>query len=67
MPENNDKKRFGRRLGLGIAAIIHADMFYFIAVYKGLDLSWFDKPSMVILGICLFVGGFLTATDLWKK
>ena len=67
MPEENNGKKFSRRLGLGIAAMVHVDIFYAIAVWKGLDLSWFEKPAMLVLGICLFVGGFLTATDLWKK
>jgi len=67
MTENNNGKKFSRRLGLGIAALVHLDVFYAVAIIKGLDLSWVDKPAMFALGICLFVGGFLTATDLWKK
>ena len=69
MAENNNK-RWGRRLGIGIISIVHVDIFYAIAVWRGLDIEWFQKPAAVILGICLFIGGFLTATDLmnrWKK
>ena len=70
MAENNEKKRWGRRLGVGIAALVHVDVFYMIAVAKGLTIEWFQKPAVIILGICLFIVGFLTATDLmnrWKK
>lgn len=67
MPENNQKKRWGRRLGLGIAALVHFNVFYAVAVLKGLDLSWVEKPAMFVFGICVFVGGYLTATDIWMK
>ena len=70
MTENNNKKRWGRRLGLGIVAILHADVFYGIAVWRGLDIAWFKDPALFVFGIVLFVGGFLTATDIvnkWKQ
>ena len=67
MEENNGKKRWGRRLGLGIAALIHFDAFYAVAVLKGLDLSWVEKPAIFIFGLVAFIGGYLTATDILKK
>lgn len=68
--EVSEKKRWGRRLGVGLISIAHVDVFYGIAVAKGLSIEWFQTPAVIILGICLFIGGFLTATDLmnrWKK
>ena len=68
MPEqNNGKRRWGRRLGLGIAALVHIDFFYFMAITRNVDIDWFQIPATIVLGICLFVGGYLTATDLWGK
>jgi len=66
MAVNNGKKKWGRRLGVGIIAIVHADFFYIYGTISD-SLEWSYKWSLLIMGIAGFIGGFLTFTDLMNK
>jgi len=66
MPENNDKKRWGRRLFVGLLAFAHIDVFYFHGATKGI-LEHSYKWALLAVGIALFIGGYLTATDIMDR
>ena len=54
-----------RRLKLGIAAIVHVDVFFVVGVItKNIEAVY--NWALAVAGICLFVGGFITITDFIK-
>ena len=75
MAENNEKKRFGRRAGIGIGAIVLISLAFYVIIFVfksnadllkvGLDL--FGNYSAIILGIAGFIIGGLSATDILLK
>jgi len=63
MAENNNKKRWGRRLGTTIGWVVLTTIAYYICMFKGLDLDWwlaYAKYTTIALG---FLVGGLTITD----
>jgi len=62
--ENNEKKRWGRRVGSVIVWGILLTVAYYIVLFKGVDLSWWSEyGKFMTYGLGFLVGG-LTATDL---
>lgn len=61
-----NQKRWGRRLAVGLIALAHVDLFFFIGLSKDC-LEWGYKYALLAVGIALFVGGFLTVTDFMKS
>lgn len=67
MPNNNEKKRFGRRAGGGIIAVTLITIAFYICLFKDVDLAWLKLYTTWIVGVYGFVVGGLTLTDLLKK
>ena len=75
MAENNEKKRFGRRAGIGIGTgiLITVAFYYVVNSFKldaallkiGLDL--FGNYSSIMLGLAIFIITGLSATDILLK
>ncbi len=75
MAENNEKKGFSRRAGVGIGALILISVafYYIIETFKmkaellklGMDL--FGNYTSIILAISAIIIGGLSATDLLGK
>ena len=67
MEANNDKKRFGRRAGFGLLAVILITVFAYFCMFKfedpAIGLKWVIVYTAIIGGICCLVGGLLTITD----
>lgn len=66
MSENNNKIRWGRRLAVGLLALAHIDFFFFYGITKDV-LEWSYKYALLVFGVALFVGGYLTATDMVNR
>ena len=67
MAENNEKKRWGRRLGATIGWAVLLNVAFYFAATKGLDVEWFKTFSgYMTLGLGFLVGG-LTLTDAVLK
>lgn len=68
MDENNEKKRFGRRAGFGVAAVVLITVFAYFCMFKFSDpeagLKWVIVYSAIVGGICCLIGGLLTLTDI---
>lgn len=68
MEENNEKKRFGRRAGFGIAAVALITVFSYFCMFKFSDpeigIKWVMVYSAIVGGICCLIGGLLTLTDI---
>ena len=63
MPENNNKKRWGRRLGTTVGWVILTTIAYYICMFKGMDLDWWlGYAKYTTIGLGFLVGG-LTITD----
>lgn len=64
----NDKKRFGRRAGFAVAAMVLITAFAYIALLKisdpAIGLKWLMVYSLFIGGIAAIAGGLLTVTDI---
>jgi len=61
--ENNNKKRWGRRMGATIVWTILVSTAFYICLFKGVELSWwleYAKYHTYALG---FIVGTLTITD----
>lgn len=70
MEKPTEKKRWGRRLGLGIIAYLSITAALYFLVTRGADIEWFKIYSGYVTLLALFTGGYLTATDIadrWKK
>jgi len=68
MTENNDKKKWGRRLGVFIGVATLVSVAFYVCVFRGPDyLEYFKQYSMIIFGIGAVVTTGLTATDVWGK
>lgn len=71
MPENNnEKKRFGRRAGCALIAILLTTVAYYFCMFKGMQLEWFAEYAKTMLYIVGFMTGTLTITDAvqsWRK
>lgn len=65
--ENNEKKRFGRRAGFGIAALALITIEHYVAIFKELSIEWPTTYAMYIAGITAFIIFGLSATDIFKK
>jgi len=75
MTENNEKKRFSRRVGVGVGAIVLISIafYYVIETFKmkaellklGMDL--FGNYTSIVLAISAIIIGGLSATDLLGK
>ena len=69
MTENvNDKKRFGRRAGFGVAALVLIQIAFYFCMFKFTDpeigLKWFLFNSGITSIICGVIAGVLTVTDI---
>lgn len=64
---NNDKKRFGRRLGTTIGATILITVAYYICLFQGHDISWFTTYTKYVSYFLGFLVGGLTITDVVLK
>jgi len=63
----NERKRWGRRLGVTIAWGILLVTTYYIVLFTGNDLVWFTEfAKFMTLGHGFLVGG-LTVTDVALK
>lgn len=64
----NDKKRFGRRAGFAVAAMVLITVFAYVALLKVSDpaigLKWLMVYSLFVGGIASIAGGLLTVTDI---
>ncbi len=67
MTKNNEKKRFGRRAGFGLGAVVLLTTAFYITLFKEVELDWFTKYSTYMVGLLAFIIGGLTATDIWGK
>lgn len=75
MAENNEKKRFGRRAGIGIGVVVLLSIAFFHVVNKlgsdaillklGVDL--FGVYAQMVLGVAFLIIGGLSATDILLK
>lgn len=63
-PNNNEKKRFGRRAGGGIVAASLVTLGFYVCIFKTVDMEWFKLYTTWIVGIYGVVAGGLTLTDL---
>jgi len=67
MPENNDKKRWGRRVGSTVVWFLGTQTAFYVALFKGVDPSWFQyNAGFLTIGLGFLVGG-LTITDAVLK
>lgn len=67
MTENNEKKRWGRRLSTTIAWAVLLNAAFYACVFKGIDVGWFQTyAGYMTLGLGFLVGG-LTITDVVLK
>lgn len=69
MTENgNDKKRFGRRAGFGVAALIILQVAFYFCMFRFSDpeigLKWWLFNAGVTSIICGVIAGVLTVTDI---
>ena len=66
--KNNEKKRFGRRAGFGVAALILIEISFFFCMFKFSDpqigLKWFLFNAGIVGAICGIIAGVLTITDI---
>lgn len=67
MTENNEKKRFGRRAGFGITALVLSTASYYVCLFGGKSLDWFNTYSAFVVGIIGFIVSGLTITDILLK
>lgn len=67
MAENNEKKRFGRRAGFGIAGMVLITTAFYFCIFKELDLNWFVKYSIYTLALIGFIISGLSLTDVIGK
>jgi len=63
----SEKKRFGRRAGFSLGAVVLLTIAFYITLFKEADLDWFVKYSTYIVGLLVFIISGLTATDIWGK
>ncbi len=68
-PEIN-KKWHSRRLIVGGTAWVSITFAFVYCINKGVDIGWFNAYTWATTVLALFIGGYLTATDMinkWKK
>jgi len=60
---NNNKRHWGRRLGLGVAWFIAVTVAFYFCIIRGVEIDWFTRyAGYLTLGIG-FIDGCLTVTD----
>ena len=72
MPNNNEKKRFGRRATFGVASLVlitvgfYVSMIVFVLVKSNpeLGLKWWLMYALLTFAICGLTSGLLTVTDV---
>jgi len=63
----NNNKRWGRRLGSTIGWAVLVSAAFYISMFKGVDLGWFQAyVGYMTLALGFLVGG-LTITDVVLK
>jgi len=65
--KNNEKKRWGRRLGSVIGATLLITVAYYIVMFKGLELAWWSEYAKYTAYFLGFLVGALSATDIINK
>ena len=61
-------KRWGRRLGSTVGAMVLMTVAYYISMFKGLDISWWTEYAKYVTYLLGFLVGGLTITDaIFKK
>lgn len=67
LPNNNDKKRWGRRVGSTLVWFVALQVAFYVSLFKGVDPSWFQyNAGFLTIGLGFLVGG-LTITDAVLK
>ena len=70
-PTNNGKKRWGRRVGIGVTALVNINAIWVVFLFRAPDqLSWGFKFASLVTAVALVVGGVVTITDAikaWKE
>ena len=67
MTENNSGKRWGRRVGSCIVWLLATQAAFYVSIFKGVDVSWFQyNAGYLTIGLGFLVGG-LTITDAILK
>lgn len=58
-----NNKRWGRRLGATISAVVLITISYYIVMIKGLDIAWWLDYAKIMAGILIALIGGLSLTD----
>jgi len=60
-------KRWGRRLGATIGAVLLVTIAFYITLFNGAGFEWWDAYAKYILAALGFLVGGLTITDVIKN
>jgi hypothetical protein len=69
MSEKKKQERLGRRFFIGIGIIILVTVAFYFCVCREADFQYFKYYSLLTTIVGLFIGGYLTVTDviaIWK-
>ena len=62
-----NNKRWGRRLGSTIGAVLLITVAFYITLFKGVSFEWWDAYAKYTLAALGFLVGALSLTDVIKK
>jgi multisubunit Na+/H+ antiporter MnhB subunit len=58
------RERLGRRFFTGVVIIALVTVAFYFSVYREADFQYFKYYSLLVTIVGLFVGGYLTVTDV---